>query len=367
MSVNIKLMDESLKALAEKITSYKENIVLLFAFNGTGKTRLSVEYKDLSKLVNDGEQNGVYYNSYSEDLFQWYKNDENPEEGIILKISYSNLNQFHSLLDESIIREKLEVYRPKFEFRFNYFQDVSYGIESISFFSKNGDTNPIKVSRGEEQIFIWCFFLAIFDIQGWKDKDKAFLFIDDPVSSLDDNNIFVTAAMLLELIADHYDKNKIIITTHHAGFFSLLSNWLTKGEKAGKYSKCTIQRIIKSTTDGLDLVTFKKDVFLYHLELIQTLQQAVIEDSLHNFHFAILRQVIENIASFLGTGQVSYVLDQIGINDTDRVMQIINALSHEKIFRFQASAMIPDNKEILLEVFNAIKTKYNFVIHVEDK
>ena len=367
MITDIKSMDQSLKVLTEKIISYKENIVLLFAFNGTGKTRLSVEYKKLSKNVNNGEQNGVYYNSYSEDLFQWYRNDEKSEEGIILKISYSDLNQFHSLLDESIIREKLEVYRPKFDFRFNYSQDISHGIESISFFSKNGDLNPIKVSRGEEQIFIWCFFLAIFDVQGWKDKNKAFLFIDDPVSSLDDNNIFVTAATLLDLIEDHYDKNKIIITTHHAGFFSLLSNWLTKGEKAGKYGKCTIQRIIKSTTDGLDLVTFKKDVFLYHLELIQTLEQAVIEDSLYNYHFAILRQVIENIASFLGTGQVSYVLDQIGIGDKDRIMQIINALSHEKIFRFQASVMVPDNKEIFLEVFSALKTKYNFVIHVEDK
>ncbi len=53
---------------------------------------------------------------------------------------------------------------------------------------------PIKISRGEERIFVWCFFLALFEVEtdGAGEQD-AQLFIDDPVSSLDEHNIFVTA------------------------------------------------------------------------------------------------------------------------------------------------------------------------------
>ena len=55
----------------------KENIVLIYAFNGVGKTRLSIEYKQQTKEANGNEHAGVYYNAYSEDLFQWDNDEEN--------------------------------------------------------------------------------------------------------------------------------------------------------------------------------------------------------------------------------------------------------------------------------------------------
>ena len=54
----------------------KENIILVYAFNGTGKTRLSREYKDLTK-DKEGNHTGVYYNAFSEDLFRWNNDEEN--------------------------------------------------------------------------------------------------------------------------------------------------------------------------------------------------------------------------------------------------------------------------------------------------
>ena len=45
-------IDENLKTIAEQIVQLKENIILIFAFNGTGKTRLSVEYKNVTKQKN---------------------------------------------------------------------------------------------------------------------------------------------------------------------------------------------------------------------------------------------------------------------------------------------------------------------------
>lgn len=367
MSSEIISLNDDLKKIANKIYESDKKIILVFAFNGTGKTRLSVEYKDLTKNNNSGKHSGVYYNAYSEDLFYWKNDVENTGEEIKLMIFPSILNQYHSSLDEKKLLDKLAMYKPKFNFKFNFFpSDTSKGIESISFYPKTEETDEaeaIKISRGEEQIFIWCFFLALFDIQGWTGQQSSHFFIDDPVSSLDEHNIFVTASTLMDLIDEHYDKRKIIITTHHIGFYSILSNWLTKGEKASTYKKHVQHYILKADGSELELVNCDKDVFLYHLELLQLLQHAINDKKLYAYHFSLLRQVLENIASFLGVGRIAYVLEQIGIEDVNSVARIVNTLSHKTVFRYEAKEMIPDNKELFLEIFDKLIKKYNFVIH----
>ena len=95
--------------IAKSLKEAKENIILVYAFNATGKTRLSVAYKDATKQ--EEQHAGVYYNAYSEDLFVW----ENEEETQLM-IMPSSLNKFHSLLDEEKIREKLKPFKPKYNF-----------------------------------------------------------------------------------------------------------------------------------------------------------------------------------------------------------------------------------------------------------
>lgn len=365
-------LDKNLKSISEQIVSSDKNIILIYAFNGTGKTRLSIEYKDLTKANNGGKHTGVYYNAYSEDLFYWQNDAENMGEQIRLMVLPSSLNQYHSALDETKLNEKLSMYKPKFDYKFNYYKDdAAKGIESISFFpqtdEKDDDIDAIKISRGEEQIFIWCFFLTLFDINGWTGEQNTHFFIDDPVSSLDEHNIFITASTLMDLIDNHYEDRKIIITTHHVGFFSILSDWLGKGEKSQTYKSYVQQYILKNDGTELKLVSCRRDVFLYHLELLQILQIAINDKKLYAYHFSILRQVLENVASFLGVGRIGYVLEQIGIDDADSVSRIVNTLSHKNVFRYEAKELVPDNEELFLNVFNKLKDKYNFVIHVGDK
>jgi len=109
----------SVAEIAKELNELNENIVLIYALNSTGKTRLSVAYKDLTKLSKDGNQKhaGVYYNAYSEDLFVW----DNDEEHLNLKVSPSSLSKFHSFLieDDERIRENLKPYFPKYDFMLN--------------------------------------------------------------------------------------------------------------------------------------------------------------------------------------------------------------------------------------------------------
>lgn len=356
--------------IAKKLAGAKERITLIYAFNATGKTRLSVAYKDATKDEN-GTHAGVYYNAYSEDLFVWDNDSENGEIDVQLDIRKSSLNRFHSSLTEDDIRDKLNRFRPDYRFDFVPHDNPEDGIKSVIFFDEVADPNdpnsiskvPRKISRGEERIFVWCFFLALFEVEGWADKQSAHFFIDDPVSSLDDHNIFITASTLFDLIEEHYEKRKFVITTHHIGFFSILSDWLSKGEKSSKF-KSKVRICTLSLKNGeIALENCRKDVFLYHLRLLQVLDQAHAAGELKAYHFALLRQVLENVASFLGVGQFGFVLRQIGIEDADEVATIVNTLSHKKVYYFESDDVVPDNLKTFEKVFNGLKEKYNFVLH----
>ncbi len=348
-------------------------ITLAYAFNSTGKTQLCVAYKNATKLA-DGSHSGVYYNAYSEDLFVWDNDEERGGANVRLTVKPSSLSRFHTLLTEDNIRDKLNAYKPKFGFALNLHEDdPEKGIESISFFIPNPNPDlpqqPIKISRGEERIFVWCFFLALFEVEGWADKQSSHFFIDDPVSSLDDNNIFVTAATLFDLIESQFENRKIIVTTHHIGLFSILSDWITKGEKSDKFKKGKQPlyklHILSSKSGELELESCRKDVFLYHLRVLQVLSNAHNAKDIRAYHFAMLRQVLENVASFLGVGQFSYVLNQIGIREPNRVADIVNALSHKKVYYYESDIVVQDNLNIFEEVMAGLKAKYDFVLHAE--
>lgn len=355
----------ALKKIAKEIKEAKENIFLVYAFNATGKTRLSTAYKEIARDEDTRKQTGVYYNAYSEDLFVWNNDIERAEANIRLEVIKSNLNDLHSYIDEAKVREKLGPYNPKFDFEFHSYKDnPADGIEYITFHLKDDENaKDIKISRGEERIFIWCFFLALFDSDGWDDNQNEYFFIDDPVSSLDDHNLFITIFTLLELIEKHFSHRKIIITTHHIGFATVISDYLKKGEKADKYKKKFSIKLLECKDENFSLVNPENDVLLYHLRLLQIVDIAIKEDKLDLYHMAMIRQLLENISSFLGTGQLKYSLKVIGFEDTDRIATITNALTHQKVYYPQSTVMVEDNKAIIREVFEKLMRTFQFVLH----
>ncbi|NHR05090.1 AAA family ATPase [Chromobacterium haemolyticum] len=356
--------------IANELAGAKERITLIYAFNATGKTRLSVAYKDATK-DEDGTHTGVYYNAYSEDLFIWDNDSENGEVNVQLDIRKSSLNRFHNSLSEDNIRDKLFRFRPDYRFEFIPYDNPEDGIRSVLFFDEVADPDdrniiskiPRKISRGEERIFVWCFFLALFEVEGWADEQSSHFFIDDPVSSLDDHNIFITASTLFDLIEEHYEERKFIVTTHHIGFFSILSDWLAKGEKASKFKNKARFCTLTLKNGQISLENCRNDVFLYHLRLLQVLDQAYVAGEVKAYHFALLRQILENVASFLGVSQFGYVLNQIGIDDVDEIARIVNTLSHKKVYYFESDELNADSLETFEKIFTGLKEKYQFVLH----
>jgi hypothetical protein len=354
----------SLTEIAQQLMDSGENICLIYGFNSTGKTKLSVAYKDLTKAINNGKHAGVYYNAYSEDLFVWDNDEENNNANIKLDIIHSSLNQFHSLLilNPDSLKDKLALYNPKYLFKFNPSNDPEKGIDSITFsLEENG--SAIKISSGEARIFVWCFFLALFEVDGWADVQDAHFFIDDPVSSLDDHNIFVTAQSIFDLTEINYLKKRIIISTHHIGLFSILFDWFVRGDRSGKLSKLTKPFILSNRNGQIELKSPTGDVFLYHLHLLQTLKDSAAKKEFFVYHFVLLRQALENLASFLGTSRIGFVLSEIKVRDVNQTMDKINSLSHKNTYSLQFKEMSATEEDLFTEVLDKLIDKYNFKLH----
>ena len=359
----------TIKEIAEQLNESKQPIMLIYAFNSTGKTKLSVEYKNITKKE-DGKHAGVYYNAYSEDLFRWDNDEENGNENMRLEILESSLNPYFSSIIENpeLLEEKLAPYLPKYTYEFDINANPEKGINAIRF-SKDG-VNNIKISRGEERIFIWCFFLALFEADAWTGDQDAHFFIDDPVSSMDDHNIFITANSIIKLIDEKIaskSEKRVIITTHHIGLFSILSDRLMNSS----HKNNTKRNILSIHDNELELKNHDKDVFLYHLYLMQILKECIDDKKIMGYHFIILRQLLEIISSFLGTGGINKALEEIGYGENtdpkhraniDQVHNQIHSLSHRNA-KPQPAVLNPTDTELLEEVFRNIEVKYNFIIH----
>ena len=205
-------------------------------------------------------------------------------------------------------------------------------------------------------------FSPLFEVEGWADKQTS--------TSLLMTRFKLGRSQHLHHGLDHLRlgrrasrKTEVCHHDHHMGLFSILVDMPTKGEKASKFKKRTRVCTLSLKNNKVTLESSRNEVFLYHLRLLQVLDQAHAAGEIKAYHFALLRQVLENIGSFLGVGQFGYVLKQIGIEDEDEVATIVNTMSHKKVYYFESDDLKPDTLATFDKIFTGLKKKYEFVLH----
>ncbi|MFD1174786.1 AAA family ATPase [Paenibacillus puldeungensis] len=350
---------DTIKDIAEyfrMLLDEKKNIVL-FAYNGTGKTRLSVEFKSLGQqlLGDTGEKTAdtLYYNAFTEDLFYWDNDLDNDTERLLRLNSNS---RFFAGLDELEMESRI---RPLLHRYADFDFTINYETWAISF-SRNvltsGTTNRIdniKISRGEENIFVWCFFLAV--VQLVVDKVESYnwvkyIYVDDPISSLDDNNVIAVACHLAQIMSGN--DVKVIVSSHHTLFFNVLCNeinraehlFLQKNTKNGTY-------IVKDTT---------KTPFFHHVALLKELKKASDSGELYTYHFNILRNILEKTASFHGYAHFSACIRKGAEEDEPVHTRLVNIINHGGYSLFDPKEMVEENKEHFKNILNNFLDEYNF-------
>lgn len=363
------------------------HLVFLYAYNRTGKTRLSMEFKDAGKRKTkknpQGTADTLYFNAYTEDLFTW-ENDLNGDTVRHLQLNADSV--FFSGLKDLALDETIAGYLNRYaDFDF----DIDYTAWKISFSKELLRRRPdgeaerivesnIKISRGEQNIFIWCLFMAICErmLDGHVSYQSfKYLYIDDPISSLDDNNAIAVAcdlAKLLRRAASRTDNNgdpapiKIIFSSHHALFFNVMCNEIGRpkeGEPGVTHKRYFLHR---PDGDGVYTLRATEDTpYFHHVATLAELQRAAhpATGTLYTFHFNALRSIMEKTASFFGHPEISFCLKALN-NEEDRALynRALNLLSHGKYAIHEPTPMGDDNKALFRRTLTDFVTKFQFAL-----
>lgn len=364
------------------------NCALIFAYNGTGKTRLSYDFAHYDR-VEDDPQHTLYYNAYTEDLFTWDNDlENNTDHHLIINQSSALIQGLAGYNFGEPLRRYLNVFAD-IDFDFHYSKE-NPELPDYVVFNKtvaNRVYESIKISRGEERLFVWCFFRCILDqVIGGNDAYNSieYIYIDDPMSSLDDNNVIAFASQLYQVIREsrrqedkakkagkeYFRRLKFVVSSHHALFFHVMLHGLSDDAKLGRYylhrDKDYDELVLKSMSD--------KAPFFYNVAMMCEIQEAIINDKLYTYHFNIMRSVMEKIKEFFGHRDLSIILDGITYKGNrfeetafsrgdlvDLYSRIVNVFSHEGQF-FSPTLMNDDNKDSIRTMFYHLKKKYRFQV-----
>tara|TARA_R110001599_G_scaffold210763_1_gene408098 strand:+ start:1687 stop:2859 length:1173 start_codon:yes stop_codon:yes gene_type:complete len=382
-------MSKTLTEIAQKLKDVDKKVQLIYAFNGSGKTRLSREFKELLESdITQEDGNGedvselsskhiLYYSAFTEDLFYW-DNDLNGDEHRKLKIHPNSFTKWvleDQGEDQNIITNFQQYADAKLTPKFNAEykttdkdgNEVTVKANSEVTFSqeRGGDELPedIKISKGEESNFIWSVFYTLLDqvievlnVAEIEDRETdkfnqlEYVFIDDPVSSLDENHLIQLAVNLGQKIKSSQSDIKFIISTHSPLFYNVLYNEINS-------KSCFI--LSKLDDGSFDLEEKKGDSnksFSYHLHIKQIIAQAVEKKSVQRYHFALLRNLYEKTANFLGYERWSKLLPDEQEAYASRIMNFYphNSLSNEEI----AEPTAPEKEMVGLLLENLNKYGY---------
>lgn len=345
----------SLTKIAIKLRNANKNVQLIYAFNGSGKTRLSAEFKELivPKERHDPELAGdnlkvLYYNAFTEDLFYW-DNDLDGDIERKLKIhpnKYTDWVLKEQGQDQNAISHFQRYANDKLTPNFNDdFSEITFSLE------RGGDNNleNLKISKGEESNFIWSIFYSLLEeiisvrndnqnnvVDSSPFSNLEYVFIDDPVSSLDENHLIELAVNLAMLIKSDKTNLKFIITTHNSTFYNVL------------YSELDVQHgyLLEKHEDGTFSLIQKQGrnnhAFSYHLHLKNIIKKAIDNDQVEKYHIMLLRNLYEKTASFLG---YRHWKDLLPDSNKDYLYRIIQFTSHAALPEAQSTGEQTTEKE----------------------
>ncbi|MBC7877259.1 MAG: AAA family ATPase [Anaerolineales bacterium] len=372
----LKVAEHRTRSAVATISSVK--VQLIFAFNGTGKTRLSREFKQLIAPRADSDEEAeetalartkiLYYNAFTEDLFYW-DNDLERDTEPKLKIQSNSFTEWvlqDQGQDQNIIAHFQRYTDEKLTPRFSPdFSEVTFSFER----GNEEQTENIKISKGEESNFIWSVFysllvqvIAVLNVAEPSERETdqfnqlEYVFIDDPVSSLDENHLIELAVDLAQLIKSSRSELKFIITTHNPLFYNVLHNEF----KDVKFKKYLLN---KHDNGEYDLVPQPKNdsPFSYHLYLKAELEKAIETGQLHKYHFNFLRNILEKTSTFLGYENWGNLLPTTGDGKPNPYeTRIINISSHSKQAGEEVTELTEEDKRVLSYLVRQINETYRF-------
>lgn len=382
-------MGQSLTEIAQSLIDANKKVQLIYAFNGTGKTRLSRKFrllvapKDVESEEETEEETGIkvlYYNAFTEDLFYWDNDlDADLNRKLIIRPNGFTNMVLEFLkdqgLDGNIISNFQHYTSDKLTPRFNEqytakdeedrdiiikaYSEITFSIEG----GNDESIENIKISKAEESNLIWCVFYSLLEqvvevlnVPELENRatnqfdELKYVFIDDPVSSLDDNHLIELAVNLAELIK-RSNGLKFVVSTHNPLFYNVLFN------EIGNKACYMLNKLEDGTFELIEKNGDSNKSFSYHLFLKQTIEEAINTNTIQKYHFTLLRNLYEKTANFLGYPRWSELLPddkQIYFN------RVIQFTSHSTL----SNEAVPDptdpEKQTVKFLLEHLTTNFNY-------
>ncbi len=336
------------------IVTDKIKIDLIYAFNGTGKTRISRLFKDsLDEKV-------LCFNSMFQDEFYW------DNENSILIINKN------SWIAKFVIDQGLEnTIGSHFQLFCNNTVEASIDLELgiVEFRAKtiDGYDENIKMSKAEESLFIWSVFYTFVDSMIYElnetEENRStdifnnieYLIIDDPVSSIDDIKILNIAVKIFDLIEKFNNisskKPSILITTHHALFYNSIYNLFNRANYISFKSY-----ILDKKNYNYSLNKKGDSPFGYHLILVDKIKKAIDNSELEKIHFNMFRILLEKTANYFGYKKYDECLPEKEYKK--EIIKLISLYSHGSLPEFEYSELTDHEKEMFIDAFNDFVNYY---------
>ncbi|MDA8246682.1 AAA family ATPase [Acidithiobacillus sp.] len=395
-------MSKTLTEIAQQLKDTSKKVQLIYAFNSMGKTRLSREFKQLIAPKADDSEGDyeadqselsrnkiLYYNAFTEDLFYW-DNDLVGDAELKLKIQPNTFTDWvlkDQGQDQNIITtfqrytndkltprfnaERTETDKDGKEITIKAFSEVTFSMES----GDGSHSGNLKISKGEESNFIWSIFytllelmIDVLDVPEPTDRETnafdqlEYVFIDDPVSSLDENHLIELAVDVAQLVKSNESDVKFIITTHNPLFYNVLHNELNSDDGSYKKQNFDKYRMTKLDDGTYQLMSQPNDSpFSYHLYLKSELEKAIESGQVSKYHFNFLRNILEKTSTFLGYKKWGDLLPRTDDGKTNPYeARIINISSHSKYAGEEVAELTEDDKRVLGYLVREINSMYRF-------
>ena len=344
----------------EIVTNYNNKILLIYANNGIGKTRTSYYLKE--KFDNDEV---LCFSAFFEEYFVWHYDDKNDEY-------YLQINDNDAIVHHAIITNGLDaninknfIYLTNKKININF--EIADGkITKITFALTTGDdtkVDNIKISKGEETLFIWSVFYSIAiqrlsDIIDGIEDNLKYIIIDDPVASLVEEKIVSIAVQIRKEIKKKVGeihelglKMGLFIFTHNKIFWNILFNELKINP-----NQC---KLLTLKSDKFVLKNQKDSPFGYHVVLKNKIIQNIDSNNISKEDFHNFRVILEKMANFYGYSKWDYFLNE-SMLQRDEFIRLLDYYSHDTNDELEEKNVDSFYKELFINYFNRFLEDYKW-------
>lgn len=355
-------LEDVVDKLFPNLDRNKTLVNVLYAFNGTGKTRIS-------RLISERDKdNNLCFNAFFQDFFVW---DNTNNILIIDKNSWIVGCIDEQGLQKEVIDNFQKIYGSEtiFPFFSSDSSEVTFKVRAYDSENEDGFSEPIKISKAEETLFILSIFysllqaaineLKISDPDDRSTKffnDLRYIIIDDPVSSVDDTIIIRLSLAIFDLLNELPNlkcekKIEVLIETHHALFFNKINDMLERNSENIKLRRYILA---KSKDSKFTLKNGEKRPFGYHMLLRNNIEEAIKSNTVEKEHFNMFRILLEKTQLYFGYNQWDECIPKFDYKK--EAVVLMNTYSH--FSGFESSELSEHDRDVFKEAFEKYSNKY---------